>query len=802
MTDRIKRMKERITNVRTYPICTEKMKIFLDDMIAHDGYPLIWKRAHAMAAYFDKKTVFVQDDELIVGNFAKVPMGLESVVNGPTWPDDDLDELIKAGVFIVSDEDRKVLRDYDDYWQLGRGMTKDEKQGFYFENEKFWSFMQRGFLCPPWRDKKIGWGRGAAGQGGWGIGLGYGMLFTPDFGYAINTGVGEVIRQCEEELANLKMYNEDEVEKYIYLQSAMLVLPAFVRLCKRYGDACEEAAAKTEDPKRKAELVQMAETCRWVPENPPRTFREAIQSFFFFFSLWAIGTAPGGRFDEYMGPYYEADAAAGRITYDEALELVECLRMKIMEYNQIAGGAKQREKWAGMARWHNFIIGGTDHEGKDITNPVSYMLLDAALETQTPQHTITLRVHEGTPKELMHRALEVVRSGLGMPALISEKAYRQFALDLGASWEDANDFTICGCLDMTLPGKSHGMAIGMFEVPCVFELAMFDGKNPATGIQYGPNTGTLGSFKSYEDFYNAFLEQMKLCMSYVCEEHNTIAYLMRTNWPEISYSIFTPDGVKVGKDILARKKMTIQNTSQFNFVGMANTVNSLAAIKKLVFDEKLVSPETMEAAIRANWVGYEDVRKLCKDAPKFGNNDDYVDDIAVKMFNDLADLTATFTDLDGYPCVPSGISITAHAPGGAYTGATPDGRAAGETFADGSTSPVQGTDVSGCTAVLQSIMKLPAYRYQATLQNMKFHPSALKSDEDLDKLGDMLKVYLTHGGKHIQMNVIDAETMVAAKKDKVTYKDLVVRVAGYSAYFISLTPQVQDEIIARTAHDL
>ncbi len=800
MTDRIKRMKERITNVRTYPICTEKMKIVLDDFIAHEGFPIIWQRAHAQAKYLDEKTIFIQDDELIAGNFAKVPMGLESVTNMPTWPDDDLDTLIRDGVFIMSDEDRKALRAYDKYW-LGRGMTKDEKQGFFYDNEDLWNFIQRGFLCPPWKDKKVGRGMGAAGQGGWGHGLGFGTLYTPDYGYCIRTGVAEVIRQCEEELKNLKMYNQDGVEKYIYLKSALLVLPAFVRLAHRYGDACKEAAEKTTDPKRKAELLQMAETCYWVPEHPARTFREAVQSFFFFFCMYCIGTAPGGRFDEYMGPYYEADVKAGRITYDEALELVECLRMKVMEYNQIAGGAKQREKWAGMARWHNFIIGGTDENGNDITNPVSYMLLDAALETQTPQHTITVRVHEGTPKELMHRALEVVKSGLGMPAFISEKEYRQFALDLGASYKDANDFAICGCLDMTIPGRSRGMAIGMFETPCVLELAMFDGKNPATGIQHGPQTGTLGSFKNYEDFYQAFLAQMKKCMGYVCEEHNVLSWIMRTYWPDVTFSIFAQDGVKAGKDILSRH-MVIDNTSQFNFVGLANTINSLASLKKLVFDEKLVSPEKMEAAIRANWVGYEDVRKLCLDAPKFGNNDDFVDDIAVRLFNDLADLGKQFTDIDGYPMVVSGISITAHAPGGSYTGATPDGRAFGETFADGSTSPVQGTDTCGCTAVLNSMMKLPAERYQATLQNMKFHPTALKTDEDIDKLGEMLKVYLTHGGKHIQMNVIDAQTMIEAKKDKEKYKDLVVRVAGYSSYFTVLTPRIQDEIIARTAHDL
>ena len=800
MTDRITRMKERISDVRTYPICTEKYDIMLNAYEKNAGYPVIYQRAIAQAEYLDKKTIFIDDDELIVGNEAAVPFGLEATPNSPTWPDEDLDILIKTGAISMSDESRKALRKYDYYWESA-GRTRDEKTGFFYENDRMWKFVSRGFLCPPWKSTKIGWGRGAAGQGGWSYGLGMGLLWCPDFERHVFTGCNEMIRQCREELENLHYKSVDDLEKFTFLRSAIIVLEAFVRCCERYGDLAEKMAAECKDEKRKAELLQIAETCRWVPANPPRNFREAVQSFYFHWCMCIVGTTPGGRFDQYMGPIYEADKKAGRITYEEGLELLECLRLKIASSHALFGGAAQREKWAGAARWHNFIIGGTDKDGKDITNDVTYLLLDAAYETQTPQHTLSLRVHEGTPPELMRKAMKLVRTGLGMPAFLSERSYKNFMMKYGMTEEEASRFVCAGCLDIEVPGSSITTTIGMFITPCVLELAVFGGKFHNDDEQLGPVTGCLGSFSDYDSFYEAFLKQLKWCMNMVGEEHLPIQYAQQQAYPDVFQSVYSEDGIKAGKDV-QKRCFKFDNSSLLNMVGIINVVNSLASIKKLVFEDKVCDGATMMAALRANWEGYEDLRKACQDAPKYGNNDDYVDSIASSVFKNYAEFTKDIPNIHGHPIMPSGISITAHAPSGAYMGASPDGRKAGEAFADGSTSPVQGTDENGPTAVFQSAMKLSQDDFSAMLLNMKFHKSALKTDEDLDKLGSMVKTYLTNGGKQVQFNVADAEVLKAAKKDKETYKNLVVRVAGYSSYFVVLTPQVQDEIIARTAHDL
>jgi len=798
MTDRVKRRLEAI-KVDTYPICTEKLEIVMKTYQENAGKPVIIQRALALANYLDKKTIFIEPDELIIGNFAAKPMGMEASLLGPTWPDDDLDVLLGEGMVSLDSEDRKILRAYDDYWD-DKGRTKDEMQSFFYDSDRVWNFISRGFLCPPWKDRKVGRGQGAAGQGGWGIGLGCGTLFTPDFRKIINTGFEAVIKECEEELDKLRYYNGEEVNKGIYLRAALIALPAVLRLTDRYSKLAYEMAEKEADPQRKKELYEISEICARVPRYPARTFREALQSFFFYWSLTAIGTAPGGRFDQYMYPFYKADLEAGRITREEALELLELLRVKIMQYNEIHGGAQQRAKWAGMARWHNFILGGTDNEGNDATNDITYLMLEAAIETHTPHPTLTVRVHDGTPAELMVKALEVVRSGMGMPAFISEKSYRNFVMSLGVPYEKANEFTIAGCLDVTLPGSSKNNAFGMFVVPCVLELALYGGKDPATGILQGVKTKDFKDFESYDEFYEAFLLQLKHCMGLVCEEHNVLQWVSQ-QYPDITFSIFAEDGVKSGKDVLSRT-LTLDNSSCINMVGFVNTVNSLASIKKLVYEEKKITAQQLIDALSANWEGYEGIRRLCLEVPKFGNNDDYVDQIAAKLFDDYAELVSGFTNYFGNKLVPAGISITAHQPAGSYTGATPDGRFAGETFADGSVSPVQGTDRNGPLAVLQSAMKLKQDKFMSTLMNMKFTPSALKSREDLEKLGNMVKTYLTNGGKHIQFNVVDRATLLAAKEDKDKYRDLIVRVAGYSSYFVVLTPKIQDEIIARNEHEL
>ncbi|AOT69806.1 glycyl radical protein [Geosporobacter ferrireducens] len=794
MNERVKRLRESL-RVDKFPICSEKAYLIMESYKQNEGLSNILKRAIATAYYLDNKTIFIEKNELIVGNVASRSMGMEAGSLGPTWPEEDLEELLQ-GNLSIDDEDRVKLRKMDEYW-IGKSRTMDERQGQFYDNERLWPFIKKGFLCPPWQRKDQGRGQGAAGVG-WGLGIGL-SLILPDYEKVIKEGLNKVIKDAEEELKNLKYVDADSVTKGDFLRATIIAFSAIVRLGNRFSSLAREMAAKEEDPVRKKELEEIAQICSWIPGNPARTFREGIQAFWFYWMMVASGTTPGGRFDQFMYPLYKKDKENGNITDNDVLELLECLRIKIMQLNFVGGGKGQREKWAGMARWHNFVIGGVTPDGQDATNELSYLLLEAARDCQTPHPTITVRVHERTPEELMKKSLEVIKTGIGMPAFISDDSYIAFLTGEGVSLEDARDYAIAGCLDVNLPGKSRINAFGMFIIPLVLEITMNNGEDPKTGEILGLKTGELESFQTFEEFFHAFKKQLTHFMGLVNEEHNILLQAQKELFPDVVHSALMHDGIKVGKDALNRR-LPFENGSALNMVGMINVADSLAAVKKLVFDDKKVAMGELKKAIDANWEGYEEIHKMCLGAPKYGNGDPYVDLIAKELFQYYADTAHTFHSIYNAKVLPTAISITAHAPGGAITGATPDGRVAGQTFADGSVSPEQGFDRQGPTAVLRSAMNIDQRPYQATLLNMKIHPSTLSTEVDAKKLSDMIKVYFKNGGKHIQFNVTNKAVLLEAQKDKEKHRDLIVRVAGYSAYFVNLTPKVQEEIIARTEH--
>ncbi|MBN1255500.1 MAG: formate C-acetyltransferase [Deltaproteobacteria bacterium] len=796
MNARVERLKERL-KMEEYPICVEKPRLIIEAYRQAEGEPAIVRRAKATAHYLDNKTIFIEDDELIVGNVASKPMGLEAGSLGPTWPKEDIEDLRKAGL-ALSDEDEAVLRSMDDYWK-GKGRTLDERQGQFYDDERLWPFIKSGILCPPWKKKDEGRGQGAAGVG-WGLGLGLALIVV-DYAKVINEGLNKIIKDAEEELRNLRYTDADKIKKGDFLKSVIIALSAIVRIAERFGDLAANMASKEKDTTRKKELERIAETCRWVPGNPARTFYEALQSFWFIWIMIASGTTPGGRFDQFMYPFYKKDKEEGRITDDDVLELLECLRIKVMQYNFVGGGKLQRDKWAGMARWNNWMIGGVTPEGEDATNELSYLILEAAKDCQTPHHTITVRVHEGTPEALMLKALEVVKTGTGMPAFIGDKSYIEYLVGQGVPLHEARDYALAGCLDVNIPGKSRIHAFGMFITTRVFEITMNNGFDPRLGVQLGPKTGEFEKFKTFDDFMQAFKEQLKYFMGLTVEEHNILLMAQTQLFPDAVHSALMVDAIKVGRDALDRT-LPFENGSALNLVGMINVADSMAAVKKLVFDEKKVTKKELKAALAANWEGngYGEIRKLCLAAPKYGNGDPFVDSIAKELYQFWADTAGTFTSAWGGTVKPTGISITAHAPGGALTGATPDGRYAGETLADGTISAAQGKDTHGPTAVLRSAMTINQIPFQATLLNMKFHPSALASEEDLRKLSLLIRTYFSQGGKHVQFNVVQKKMLVDAQQQPEKHRDLIVRVAGYSAYFVALGKPVQDEIIGRTEY--
>ena len=798
MTDRIARMKAALKTEK-YTICAEKARYFIEAWQQHEGLPAVLKNAYATANYLDKRTIYIDDDELIAGNVASVPHGMEASVWGPFWEDADLDTMLgEDGRFTISDADRAELRSYDSFW-AGKGRQIYEWQGRFYDDWHLWPFIRSGVLCPPWKDKAKGRGAGGAGFG-WGSGIGL-SFFVPDYAKIVSEGVSKTLHDAEAELKALTYHDADAFDKSQYLKAVIIALSAMVRMYHRYGDACAAKAVETADPVRKTELERMADTCHWIAENPSRDFRDALQNFYFYWMMVAHGTTPGGRFDQYMYPFYRKDIDSGAITDDDVLELLECLRIKIMQFNFVNGGAQQRDKWAGMARWHNFVICGVKKDGSDATNELSYFVIEAANQVRLPQYTITVRVARTTPQALMMKAAELVRTGIGMPAFVSDESYIGGLVEQGIPIEEARDYALAGCLDLNLPGKSRINAMGMFIVPKVLDITMHNGVLTATGEQLGPRTGEMKDFTDFRQFMDAFKTQLDYFMGLYNEEHNILLRVTREVFPDVVHSAFTQDGITGGKDMSARK-MFYENASMFNPVGMINAVNAMAAVKRVIFEEKRFTMGQLFEAIEANWQGWDELHAACAAAPKFGNNDPAADDIAAELYGFWVENTACFRTIYGVTPRPTGVSITAHAPGGAYTCATPDGRYDGETLCDGVMSPAQGTDTNGPLASLASAMKINQTPFNAALLNMKIHPSAMASDRDLEKLTAMVRTYLMNGGKHIQFNVVDNAVLKSAQEKPKEYPELIVRVAGYSTYFTLLTPAVQNEIIKRTENTL
>jgi pyruvate formate-lyase/glycerol dehydratase family glycyl radical enzyme len=775
-----------------HPIGIEKLRIALRTMAVTEGEPMIMRRAKVFANVLREIPIFIEEDTLIAGIGASRVMGLEIDPEYFLWSQDEIDALKKEG-FLISPEDELELQ------QLNAGRKSKTMIGSMGEavahDERLLAFLRLGIILPPWKSAAEGSGGGYA-QSGLGLGPGF-FLMAVDFSKVLNEGLENLIARAETEIKGLRHSSEDSLARLRYLQAVILMHRAVVDFAGRYADLAASMAETEARPWRKKELQHMAEICRRVPANPAHTFREAMQSFWFtYLMINPSPTAAAGRFDQYMYPFYQADKTAGRIVDDEVLELLECLRIKDMQLNRISG-ERNRKKNAGLAKWHNWTIGGVTADGHDATNELTYLLLEAALETRLPHHTLTLRVHQQTPDKLMIKALEVVRTGIGMPAFVGDKSYTAFFMRYGIPLEEARDYVITGCLDANLPGRSRTVAIGMFIVPLVFDIFFHNGIHPGTGQRIGLETGEVESFADCDQFVAAFKKQLRYFMEIAAEKDNLELLIERELFPDAFRSSLMEDGISVGKDLLNRT-MPFENGAVLNPVGMINVADSLAAVKKLVYEEKKVAMRDLKRALDLDWKGCEVLHKMCLDAPKYGNGDSYVDAIAADLY---AFWVATADELPtafGSTHKATAISITSHQPGGALTGATPDGRHAQEICADGTVSPMRGRDTHGPTAVMRSALQIDQDPYQATLMNMKFHPTALQSEEDLRKISAMIKTYLHRGGKHVQFNVVSREILLKAQQYPTQYQDLVVRVAGYSAYFTQLNRTMQNEIIART----
>ena len=786
-------MEELMKKVRRehFPLCVQKAQLITKIYRQTEGEPESLRQAKAFAHVLENIPIWIDEEELIAGHAASKPWGVE--IDPFLGPIDA--ELLKGleqeGVVVIDEEDWSAIREVAEYWRRRNW----ECRTWQLADERLWKFLQVGIWLPPMRSRAEGVGAYA----GSGLGIYHGLhLAVPDYEKVLSHGLNSIIEEAEEELKSIRFFGRDDVEKRLFLEAVIIALKAINQFANRLVDLAEAKAGAEANPERREKLQRIAETCRWVPANAARSFYEALQCFWLIYLVCNPSPTIGvGRFDQYMYPFYRKDKEMGRITDEEVVRLLCELRVKDMELVRVALRPAKRMQHAGMAKWHNMVIGGVTSNGQDATNELAYLILEAAKRLMTPHHTITLRVHEGTPEELMMKALEVVKTGVGMPAFVGDRSYIEFLLSKGVPIPVARNYALGGCLDVALPGLMRIVGASFFVAPKVLEIFLNDGVDPRTGLEVGPFKVDLDKFQTYVEFTDALKEYLAHFIGLWVEVANLHAAVRSELTKHVVEAALMTNGIKAGKSFFERK-MPYEINSVLLPVGMINVADSLATIKKLVFEEKKITMEQLKKAVQANWEGYEELRRMCLEAPKYGNDDDYTDLIAKDLYRFLAMTITKFDYTLGGKHQPGGISISSMWAGGDITGATPDGRYAGEVLADGSMSPMRGRDTNGPTAIIKSASKIDQTLYASTLLNMKFHPSTLGNTEDLKKLATLIKTYFSLGGKHVQFNVVSREMLLEAQKQPENYSDLVVRVAGYSAYFVQLGKRVQDEIIART----
>ncbi len=605
-----------------------------------------------------------------------------------------------------------------------------------------------------------------------------------DFEGLLRKGFGAIRDEAER-----KLVEKGEMDRN-FLSAVIIVCDGVEAYIRRYAQRARLLARRTSDATYRRELERITESCEWVAVNPPRSLFEALQLFWLAHEVWTAeqysGSLSLGRFDQYMFPYYRKDLQEGRTTREEALELIEVLWIK---FNGVKRG------------FQNIVLGGQKADGTDATNDLSYICLEATEELQLPQPALTVRFHSKTPDKLLDRACRVLRNGGGLPALFNDDVIIPAMKHVGIAKEDAWNYGLVGCVEPTVPGKewSHTEALRINWAK-VLELVLNNGVCMVSGERMNMETQDLSELNSFEELYSFFKKALGHFIDFGVKALNIIDKNFYDSCPYPYLSTIMAGCIEKGKDVTAGGAK--YNLTTINGCGMANTADSLAAIKKLVYEDKVISLQELRETLRSNFSGEEALRqRLTNKAPKYGNDDDYVDIFMKDLSEFFCDRVMRHRNPRGGKFQAGLYTVDWHAILGKLTGALPDGRLASKSLANG-LSPSQGRDRIGPTAVLRSITKLNhSLMANGMVLDMKFYPTALSGREDLEKFKSLIKTYFVMGGMEIQFNVVDRKTLIEAQKSPENYGDLVVRVSGFSAYFTRLDKEIQDEIIARTGYN-
>lgn len=765
----------------TEPVSLERAKLLTASYKETEGlFPPI-RRAKAMEKILTEIPIFIDEGQLLAGDWGARPMAAEWFPElNSRW----VREELEAGVspYQFKEEELALLREICEYWK-GRDM-RDSTLSFLGEEQakKILELTEEGAmvfaaLAAIHNDKGFN---------------------SMDYEKAISKGFSGVIAEIEEELAKTQVLDDESHQKVVFLKALIIGLEAGIKYGKRYA-ALARKLAKTAKGERRLELEKIAEVCEWVPANPARSFHEALQTVWFlhlfgYLDVGAPGESPG-RMDQYLYPYYKRDTEEGKLTREEAIELLECLRVKMSSQRQFVK-LSDRERSSGEAQFHNVTLGGQTSDGKDATNELSYLFLEAAFRTRTPHHTLSVRWHDNLSPDFALKAVELASLGCGWPAFFGDKASIAFLLEHGASIEEARNYCLGGCVIHHVAAKTGPTWPITYNMGKLLELTLNNGFDPRTGKQLGPKTGKFEDFQSIDELIEAFKKQIVYFLP-IALDQLSIARLHHERFvPQIFCSAFLDDCIKRGKSSMGDG--TPFQVSYINPCGVISVTDALAALQKRVFEDGTISKKELMEALAVNFEGKEDLRQLLLSAPKYGNDDDYVDHFAVDIYSWICRITRDIDVLYGYKIMISPHSISIHGHCGQKTGALPSGRMAWETLTDGAVSPTGGADFNGPTAVINSATKVDQHPFMGAVFNMKFTPSSLKTKEDKKKLLTLIKTYFDCGGKHIQFNVVDRQTLLDAQEHPERHRNLLVRVAGYSALFVELSHTVQSDIIKRT----
>ena len=724
--------------------------------------------------------ITIDEGELIAGNRSLLPrMGVIAPEGAVTWVDRELDILPtrpQDRFNITPEQIRELREEIFPYW---RGKTLEDIVATRVPPD----------IMRAVRGKAFSLNQTDHAQG----------HILPDVEYWLRLGIGGLCAQVQEARSRPEMQT---AEKQVFYDASEIVLTAAQTLIERYAELAAAMAVKEADPQRAVELTQIAANCHHLAHDAPETFYQALQAVWFLFVLLQIESNASsfspGRFDQYMLPYLLADLQGGRLTQQQAQELLEALWLKFNEIVLLRSSSSARY-FAGFPIGFNIAVGGLLSDGSDATNLLTYMCLRAQADVGLTQPNLSVRVHAGSPQELLEVAAFVISKGSGMPQIFNDEVIVPGQVNRGLPLEEARNYAVVGCVELSTPGKALGWSdASMFNLTRVLELTLYGGKDPHSGEQIGLATPALDQMVSFAELEAAYAKQLAYFVDLMVRGCNIVDGIHAEVLPSPWLSLFIADCVERGTDVTA-------GGARYNFSGVqgvqiANVADSLVAIQQAVYDERWLSATKLLDALRSDFAGSEVLRqRLINRVPKYGNDDDRVDRFAATWGDRYCELVEQYQTIRGGVYQPGFYTVSAHVPMGAHVGATPDGRHAGSPLADGGLSPTAGRDRRGATAVLHSVSKLDLrLASNGTLLNMKFLPSFFEGPEALTKFAQLLRGFCTLHVPHVQFNVVSADTLRQAQANPDEFRSLVVRVAGYSAYFIELDKELQDEIIRRT----